>query len=344
MIRRFPSHAALVTLIQACAVSSPVLAEDIAAFYKGKTLNIVVGHQTGTGFDLYARVLSRHIGRHIPGKPEVIVQNMNGASGLRSLNWLANIGPKDGTAIATMTFSAPFEPLLGAGKGKFDATKFVWIGNMDASVSVCGVSRKAGIASFDDVLNKPLTVGATGGSGPFIQVPTALKNLLGAKLEIVAGYKGSRSVKLAIERGEVNGACGPSLSTVRTQYADLQKKGDFKLILQVGPEPHPGLKDVPHVYKYAKTADERKIFDVIFGIQGLGRAFMGAADIPHERAKALQKAFMDTMNDKELHAEARKINLDLRPESGEKVSAFVKQVYATPAALLERAKKAVKTD
>lgn len=317
-------------------------ADAVADFYKGKTFTITVGHQTGTGFDLYARVLSRHIGRHIPGKPEVIVQNMNGASGLRALNWLANIGPKDGTVIATMTFSAPFEPLLASGKGKFDATRLTWIGNMDASVSVCGVSRKARIGSFDDVLKKELTVGATGGSGPFIQVPTALKNLLGAKLNIVAGYKGSRSVKLAIERGEVNGACGPSLSTLRTRYASLVKAGDFKLILQVGPDPHPELKGVKHVYEYARTDDERKIFDVIFGIQGLGRSFMAAPGIPADRAKALQKAFMDTMKDPALLAEAKKIKLDLRPQSGEEVTAFVKKVYATPKPLVERAKAAVK--
>ena len=334
----------IAAVVLAAASVSAAKADAVADFYKGKTFTIIVGHQTGTGFDLYARVLSRHIGRHIPGKPEIVVQNMNGASGLRALNWLANIGPKDGTAIATMTFSAPFEPLLGQGKGKFDATKLTWIGNMDSSVSVCGVARKAGIKSFDDVFKKELTVGATGGSGPFIQVPTALKNLLGAKLNIIAGYKGSRSVKIAIERGEVNGACGPSLSTVRTRYASLQKAGDFTLVLQVGPEPHPDLKGVKHVYEYAKSDEDRKIFDVLFGIQGLGRSFMGAADIPADRAKALQKAFTDTMNDAALIAEAKKIKLDLRPQSGETVTAFVRKVYATPKALVERAKKAVKTN
>lgn len=332
---------AIAPLLAAAVFAMPAKADAIADFYKGKTFTIVVGHQTGTGFDLYARVLSRHIGRHIPGNPEVLVKNMNGASGVVALNWLTNAGPKDGTAIATMTFNAPFEPLLGAGKGKYDATKLTWIGNMDQSVSVCGVSRKSGIEKFDDLFQKELLVGSTGRAGPLRTVPTAIKNLIGAKLKIVTGYRGSRSVKLAIERGEVNGACGPSLSTVRTRFADLRKKGDFKLILQVGPEPHPDLKDVPHVYKYAKTEEDKKIFDLIFGVQGLGRSFMGAAEIPEARAKALQKAFMDTMNDPKLLAEAKKINLDLRPVPGPKVAAFVKQVYSAPKELVEKAKAAM---
>jgi len=334
---------AAVSLVFACAAGA-AQADKVAEFYKGKSLTIAVGHQTGTGFDLYARVLARHYGAHIPGNPEVVVQNMTGASGLRALNWLANVGPKDGTAIATMTFTAPFEPLLGAGAGQFDATKLTWIGNMDASVSVCGVSSKSGIEKFDDVFERELVVGATGGTGPFIQVPTALKKLLGARINIVAGYQGSRSVNVAIQRGEVAGACGPSLSTVRTQYADLQKAGDFNLILQVGPEPHPDLKDVPHVYQYAKTDEDRQIFDLIFGIQGLGRAYMGSGDIPADRAAALQKAFMDAMSDPALLAEADKINLDIRPQSGPDVAAFIKRVYATPKHLVERAKEAVKVD
>lgn len=321
-------------------------AQDVAGFYKGKTLSIIVGHQTGTGYDLYARTLARYYGRYIPGNPTVVVQNMNGASGLSSLNWLANKGPKDGTALATMVFTAPFEPLFGAGKGLFDATQFLWVGNLDSSVSVCGVSRKSGITRLEDLFEgKELLVGGTGQTGPFRTVPTALKNLLGIPgLKVISGYKGSMSVKLAIQTGELGGACGTTLSTVRANFGDLWKAGDFKIILQAGVRPHPdpALKGVPHVYTYAKSDDTRKIFDMIFGMQSLGRPFIGAAGIPQDRGSALQKAFMDTAQDKDFIAEAAKVSLELDPMPGEEVAALVRRIYGAPKNLADKARDAMK--
>lgn len=328
-----------------CLNASIARADSVADFYKGKTFTIIVGHQTGTGYDLYARTLARHIGRHIPGNPNVIVQNMNGASGLAALNYLANKAPKDGTYVATMVFTAPFEPLFGAGKGRFDATRFLWVGNLDSSVAVCGVSRKSGISSFDELFKgKQLLVGGTGQTGPFRTVPTALKNLLAIPgLKVVSGYKGSMSVKLAIQTGELGGACGPTMSTVRANFADLWKGGDFKLILQAGVKPHPdpALKGVPHVYSWAKSEETKKIFDMIFGMQSLGRPFMGAAGIPADRGKALQKAFMDTAKDPTFVAEAKKASLELDPESGEEVAALVRRIYASPKELAAKAREAM---
>ncbi|MGE3246623.1 MAG: Bug family tripartite tricarboxylate transporter substrate binding protein [Beijerinckiaceae bacterium] len=334
--------AALAALLLASATAS---ADEVAEFYKGKTLTIVVGHQTGTGYDLYARTLARYFGRHIPGNPQVLVQNMNGASGLAALNWLANKAPKDGTAIATMVFTAPFEPLFGAGKGKFDATKFLWVGNLDSSVAVCGASRKSGVTSFKDLFDgKTLLVGGTGQTGPFRTVPTALKNLLEIPgLKVVSGYKGSMSVKLAIQTGELGGACGPTMSTVRANFADLWKAGDFKIIVQAGVKPHPdpALKDVPHIYSFARSDETKKIFDMIFGMQSLGRPYMGPAGIPDARGKALQKAFMDTARDPAFVAEAKKANLELDPEAGPEVAALVARIYGTPKPLADKARAAM---
>ncbi len=336
---KWPRLAFAALLSTTCAGGAK--ADAVADFYKGKTFSIIVGHQSGTGFDLYARVLSRHMGRHIPGNPNIVVQNMNGASGLRSLNWLANVGPKDGTAMATMVFTAPFEPLMGNGKGKFDPRKFWWIGNMNTSVSTCGFSKAAGIKTVDDLFKKEVLVGGTARAGPLSQVPSALKNLLGMKIKLIPGYRGSSSIKLAIQRGEVQGACGISLSTVYTRYKSLVDAGNYNIVLQVGPKPHPDLKDTPHVYKFAKSDEDRKVFDLIFGAQGLGRSFMATAEVPAARGKALQKAFMDTMKDPQLLAEAKKINLRLRPVPGPEVAAFVKQAFKTPKPVVERAKKAI---
>ncbi|MFM1816802.1 MAG: hypothetical protein RLZ98_3497 [Pseudomonadota bacterium] len=317
-------------------------ASAVEDFYKGRQMSIVVGHQTGTGFDLYARTLAKFMGGHIPGKPTIIVQNMTGASGLKSLNFLAKVAPKDGSVFATMVFSAPFEPLMGEGKGLFDATRFLWIGNMDSSVSIFGVSRKSGVKRFEDLFQKEIVVGGTGRAGPLNQVPNALRNLLGAKIKVVTGYKGSASVKIAIQRGELDGAAGISWSTIKTQYQDIRKEGDFNMILQVGPKPHPELPQVRHVYDFAKTEDDRQIFDLVFGVQGLGRAFMAPDGVPAERGAALRKAFVDTMADKALRAEADKIKLDLNPQSGEDVEAFVKKIYATPKRVIVLARDAIK--
>lgn len=315
-------------------------ADAIADFYKGKTVKIVVGHQPGTGFDVYARVLAPYMSKYLPGKPNVVIQNMNGASGIISLNWLSNIAPKDGTVFATMVFTAPFEPLIGAGKGKFDASKLTWIGSMDSSVAVCGVSRKANIKHFDELFKKEVRIGATGRTGPFRTTPTALKRLLGIKLNIVTGYKGSVAVRQAILRGEVDGACGPSMSAVRVAFKELTNRGDFNVILQVSKNTDPALKGVPHVYSYAKTADDKKVFDLIFGIQRLGRMYVAPPGMHPGRTAAIRKAFAAAIKDPALIAQAKKSNLSLHYRSASEVAQIVKDTYTTPKNLVERAKKA----
>ena len=236
---------AVSAIIAACAASHPGLADEAADFYKGKTVSIVVGHQVGTGFDIYARVLAPHLGRHIPGQPSVIVQNMVGASGITAANWLNNIAPKDGTVMATFVHTVPFEPLFGNQKAQFDPAKLAWIGNMEESIGTCGVTKASGIAKFEDLLAKETVFGATGATGPLGQFAQAVKNLLGAKLKVVYGYKGSADVKLAMNRGEVHGICGLPLSTVKSFWGDEYRSGEFKPVIQLSGKPHPELKDIP---------------------------------------------------------------------------------------------------
>jgi tripartite-type tricarboxylate transporter receptor subunit TctC len=325
------------------ALPTGACSDEIADFYRGRNMQIVVGHQTGTGFDVYARVLARHMGRHIPGNPTIVVQNMVGAVGLVSANWLYNIGPKDGTAMATFAHSAPLDPMLGQGRAKFDPLKFTWIGNMDESVGVCGVSRTTGVKRFQDLRDKEVLVGASGSgtAGPLSQSPTALNNLFGSRMKLVQGYKGSSEIKLAIMRAEVQGICGLPLSTLRAEWADQLKSGDFVPLLQLSRNKHPALGAVPLVFDLARNAEERQVLELVFGVQAMGRPFAAPPGIPADRAKALRAAFMAAIKDPALVADARKANLDLTAMSGEELAAMVAGLYATPPAVVARTRQVI---
>ena len=309
--------------------------------FKDKPFTIVVGHEPGTGFDLYARTLARYLPKYLPGKPNALVQNVVGASGVSAFNWLGTVAPKDGTTIAIVAFTVPFAPMLGHAAGRFDASQYNWIGNMDSSVSVCAFSKASGALTFEHARQREVMVGGTGASGPLSQSATALRALTGAQMKVIEGYKGSASVKLAIEGGELHGVCGISLSTARTQYREAFDSGELLMTLQLGLEPHPDIKTVPHVYQYARNEEERQVFDLIFGAQGLGRSFVAPPGVPAQRVAMLRAAFSSAMQDPELIAEAERVQLDLRPQTGEQVQAFVQRVYAAPREIAERARKAV---
>ncbi len=332
----------MLALLGIWAAAPVVKAQTRDEMFKDKPLTIVVGHEPGTGFDLYARTLARYLPKYLPGKPSVLVQNMVGASGVSAFNWLGSVAPKDGSAIAIVAFTVPFAPMLGHAGVRFDASQYNWIGNMDSSVSVCAFSKASGALTFEQARQREVTVGGTGSSGPLSQSSTALRTLTGAKLKVIEGYKGSASVKIAIENGELHGVCGISLSTARTQYREAFDSGDLVMTLQLGLEPHPNIKNVPHVYQYANTVDERQIFDLIFGAQGLGRSFVAPPGVSLERVTILRTAFEAAMQDPELTAEAQSAQLDLRPQNGDQVQAFIERVYAAPREIAERARKAVK--
>jgi tripartite-type tricarboxylate transporter receptor subunit TctC len=318
----------------------PAGADEVADFYKSKTVSIVIGHEVGTGFDIYGRVLARHLSRHIPGNPTIVVQNMTGASGITAANWLYNVAPKDGTVMATFVHTVPFEPLFGNAAAKFDPAKLTWIGNMEESLGTCGVSTASGIDKFDDLLVKETIFGATGATGPLSKFALAVRNLLGAKIKIVHGYKGSASVKIAIQRGEVHGVCALPISTLRAYWRDELDAGRFKPIIQLSGKKSPELAGIPHVDDYAKTAEDRQVFDLIFGAQALGRMFVSPPDMPPARAKALRSAFMATMADAQFLADAKQTQIDIVPNTGEEVAAMIARYASTPKAVVERAKRA----
>ena len=319
-------------------------ADAIADFYKGRTINIVVGHEVGTGFDIYARALARHLGRHIPGHPSIVVQNMVGASGLTAANWLYNIAPKDGTVLATYVHTAPFEPLFGNTSAKFDPALFAWIGNMEESVGVCGVSKASGIMRFEQLRERETVFGATGATGPLGKFALALRNLLGAKLKVVHGYKGSASVKIAMQRGEVQGICGLPMSTIKSFWRDVYESGEFRPVIQLNGKKSAELAGIPHVDDFAKTEDDRQVFGLIFAVQVLGRPFMSPPGQPPERVRALRNAFAATMKDKDFLAEAAKTQIDISPNTGEEVEALIARYAGVSKAVVARANDAFRRD
>jgi tripartite-type tricarboxylate transporter receptor subunit TctC len=328
---------AAVVLLTAAVL--PAAADAVADFYKGKTVTIAVAHEVGTGFDLYARVLQRHLRRHIPGNPGVVVQNMIGAGGIAAANWLYNVAPKDGTALSTFEYSVPFEPLMGSTAARYEPAKFTWIGNMEEGVAICGVAKASGIARFDDMRTNETIFGGAASNGALVRSALAVRNLLGVKMKVVPGYKGSASVKLAITRGEVQGVCSLLMSTITSGWREDYESGNFYPVLQLSGRARIGA-DIPHVDDFAKTEEDQQVFGLIFGVQALGKPYAGPPGMPGDRRDALRAALSATMADAEFIAEASKAQMDIAPMTGQEVEAFIARVSAASPAVIERVKQA----
>ena len=324
----------------AALVGIPAHADPIADFYKGRQISLIIAHEVATGYDIYARTLARHLGRHIPGNPTFVPQNMLGASGITGANLLFNVSPKDGSTIGTFAHTVPLDPLIGQGAAKFDASKFNYLGNMEESVGVCAVWHDAGIDRLDDLIAKETRFGATATTGPPSQMAAAVKSLLGGKVRLVHGYKGAPGVKIAIEKGEVQGICGIPMSTLRSQWSDVLDTGKLKPFIQLS-GPKGALPGVEFVYDRAKSDEDRQVFDLIFGILRLGKVFAAPPGVPAERTKALREAFNATMKDAEFLADAARQRIDISPATGEAVTTFIAGIYQAPPAVVARAKKAV---
>jgi tripartite-type tricarboxylate transporter receptor subunit TctC len=312
-------------------------AQDLAAFYKSRNLNMEIGYSAGGGYDVYARMLARHIGKHIPGNPTIVTKNLEGAGSLRLANWLYNIAPKDGTEMGTIGRGVAFDPLLGNKAAQFDAQKFNWIGSANNEVSVCVAWQGSGITKFEELYTKQMTVGGTGGGSDTDVFPQILNAVLGTKMKIITGYPGGNDVNLAMERGEVAGRCGWSWSSVVATHKDWLDQKKIAILVQLGLSKHPELPDVPLVTDLAKTDEQRQILKLIFARQVMGRPFLAPPGIPKERVEALRQAFMDTMKDKDFLAEADKAQLEITPVNGPDVEQLVREVYQTPPAIAAKA-------
>ena len=309
-------------------LSVPIaFAQTAADFYRGKSVDLYINGSVGGGYDLYGRMVARHIGKHIPGHPTVLPKNMEGGGGLRLSNWLYNIGPKDGTAIGAVTRAMAFEPLLGNNLARYDGTKFNYIGSANDEVSVCVAWYTSGVRSFEDARRMQLVVGASGIPDDTYQYPALLNHMFGAKFRMVLGYAGGNEINLAMERGEVQGRCAIPWSTVKATRRSWIDDNKVSLLMQYSLGKHADLPNVPLVMDLAKTAEQRTILTLIFGRQVMGRPFAAPPGVPKERVDALRKAFMETMADREFLAEAEQLKFEVTPVSGDKLESLVLDVY-----------------
>jgi tripartite-type tricarboxylate transporter receptor subunit TctC len=334
--------ARICALLLALASLASARADGVADFYKGRNVDVYVGYSTGGGYDIYARMLARHMGRFIPGNPTLVPKNMEGAGSLRLANWLANAAPRDASVFGTIGRGTAFDPVLGQPGAQFTAGDFAWLGSMNQEVSICAAWHDAGIARFEDLRHKELLVGAVSNNDDTGQFARVINTVLGTKLKIVAGYPGGNDVVLAMERGEVKGRCGWSWSSVLAAHMAWWKENKIVILVQLALAKHPDLPDVPLVIDLAKNDAQRQMLRMIFARQVMGRPFLAPPGVPAERVAALRKAFMDTMADKDFLADAAKAKLEIDPADGEKVQALVKEIYATPADVAKQAAAALK--
>jgi tripartite-type tricarboxylate transporter receptor subunit TctC len=319
------SAGALIAALCGFAASAQMPAE----FYKGKNLELQVNVSVGGGYDLYARMLGRHMSRHIPGNPTVIVQNMPGGGGMRLANWLYSVAPKDGTVFGAVARAMAFEPLLGNKGAQYDGREFNYIGSANDEVSVCVAWHTSGIKTFEDAQKKELVVGSGGTADDTYQYPALLNNMFGTKFKMVSGYPGGNDINLAMERGETQGRCSIPWSTVKATRRFWIDENKVSLLMQYSLGKHPDLPNVPLVMDLAKNDEQRTILKLIFGRQVMGRPFAAPPGVPKDRADALRKAFMDTMADEDFLAEAEKAKFEITPVSGEKIESLVREVYAS---------------
>jgi tripartite-type tricarboxylate transporter receptor subunit TctC len=318
------------------AASSAVAQDPVADFYKkNNTIRLLVGSEAGGGYDGYARLLARHLGRFIPGNPTFVVQNMPGAGGIVAANYLYNAAPKDGTAIAQVQRLVPFVQIMGEPGPQFETPKFNWLGSLASEVTVC-VAWKAStdIKTFEDVQKKELIVG---GSGPndTETVPAILNNVLGSKFKIVSGYPSSTAVTLAVERGEVQGVCS-SYSSLSTRNAHWFRDNKVNLLVQASTQKHPALPNVPLALELAKNPDDKALLELNDARLAIGRPFMLPPGVPPERVKALRTAFNQMVKDKDFLADAEKEKRELDVVTGDDMQVLLERLSKTPKSMIER--------
>jgi tripartite-type tricarboxylate transporter receptor subunit TctC len=311
-----------------------VHADEVEDFYAGKQVSLYIGYTAGGGYDTYARVLARHIGKHIPGNPTVVPQNMPGAGSLTLANYLYNIAPKDGTVFGTIGRGLAMEPLLGGAGTRFDATQITWIGSMNNEVSVCVSWYTSPVKNVEDMRAHELIVGGTGSGSDTDTFPVVLQKLLDLRIRLISGYPGGSDVLLAMERGEVDGRCGWSWGSVLAVRPEWLAENKISVLLQMALTKHPDLPNVPLVTDLARNDDERAAMELIFARQVMGRPYLAPPGIPEARRAALRRAFDATLQDPEFLEDARRIDLELNPVTGEEIETLIRRIYAaTPTAV-----------
>ena len=324
-------------LILSLGMVQPAAAQAPADFFKGKTLTIYVGLSAGGGYDMNARLVSRHIGKYIPGNPAVVVRNMPGAGGLVMTNHVSNVAPRDGLHLGAPQRGVPFEPLLGQdSKAKFDPRTLNWIGSVNSDTSVALVHKRTGIKTWKDLRNRDTIIAGTGVGTESVVVPYVLRNLMGLKFKVIAGFPGGSEMNLSMARGEVDGRGTFSWTSLKPNYKEWVESGDYVMLFQMGLRKHKDLPDVPLVIDLAETEDLKRLLKIQFTAFELGRPIFAAEGVPVDRIATLRKAFDESMKDKELMLEAEKSDQEVSPMSGAEMQDIFKEIYETPKDLIAR--------
>jgi tripartite-type tricarboxylate transporter receptor subunit TctC len=321
--------------------ATPAAAQSSTGYYVGKTVKMIIGLGTGGGYDLWARTLARHIGKHLPGNPTVISQNMEGAGSFRAANYMYSQAPKDGTAMALIARDASLGPITGNPGAQFDPRKFSWLGTTTTETNVCIAHKTAVVKSLQDLVEKELMVGDNGAGTGTGTYPKALNALLGLKFKIIRGYASSADVVLAMERGEVEGYC-ESLESVIGKRPDWISSGTVNVLFQGGVRPSPELKGVPFINDLAKNAEDRTAVEFLYAGQGIGRPFFAPPDVAPGVLRMMRDAFNATMKDPEFVAEVKQRKLTLEPENGEYMEQLINRIYATPKPIVEKVANLIK--
>jgi tripartite-type tricarboxylate transporter receptor subunit TctC len=317
--------------------------EDVAAFYRGKQLRLVVGTGPGGGYDLFARAVARHIGNHIPGNPTVIVQNQAAAGGLVMVNQLYSLGPRDGTVIAAAINGIPTAPLLEPAAARFDSARLNWIGSTNRETYVAYAWRAAPVQSLADLMQKDLIVGATAAGTTLVDFPLVANKFLGTKFKVVRGYDSTPQINVAMERGEVEGIGGIGWQAVKTTIPQWIADKKITVIAQYGLHRDPGLANAPTMLELAKTDADRQALTMMFARTEYGRPYFVPPDVPAARVEALRRAFDATMKDADFIADAAQLQFELSPATGEEVQALVAKLAGTPTDVVARVRAALET-
>ncbi|MSP95531.1 MAG: hypothetical protein EXR00_09695 [Alphaproteobacteria bacterium] len=324
-------------LLSSLAQAAP--ARTPAEFYRGRTMFVIIGYPPGGGYDLYARMLAQHMGRHIPGNPTMIPQNMPGAGSLKAANYLFQVAAKDGSVIGTFARGLGSAPLIG--QANFDSTKFSWIGSITKDTSLCISWAASPIKSWNDVMVKQFTFGGEGADADPDIYAKLYKNVFGAKIRLASGFPGTSNIALGMQRGEVQGMCGISWSTIKSQHPDWMRDKKIHLLIQAAPTKDPELPQVPTADEIARTPEQRQVLDFVQASQIMARPFTAPPGIPADRKAALRAAFDATMKDPVFLADAKRLMVDVRPVTGAEIDALVAAAYATPRDVIAKAARAI---
>ncbi len=320
----------------------PAAAQNPAEFYKGKTISLITSTGVGGTYDVVARLVAHYMPRYIPGNPTIIVQNMPGGGNLLATNYMFNLAPKDGTAIATIHSAMPLQQALDAGGVRYNADQFNWLGSTGAQNEVILVWHTAGVKTLQDATEKQIVLGGTGAGAGIVILPTVMNNLLGTKFKIVTGYRTSEDVNLGMERGEVQ-ARAFGFDSITSQHPDWISEHKVAFLVQSGARRDKRLADIPLVTEFAKNDEQRQIFQLFSSAPALGQPYVAPPGLPTDRLDVLRKAFSATLSDKDFLADSEKIRFTIDATNADEVTEIVRQTIHAPADIIAKAKAAIGT-